>query len=323
MFWSSKSKNRRFRRKHVLEVKLSASQRRQTRLRRFAVLLTVACSVFLGLLGVWRGGEWLLRHFIYENPAFAIHHLQIETDGVISREQLRHWAGVKLRDNLWALDLARVKRDLEMMPIIQSAAIERILPHTLSIRVTEREPIAQCALGAHTPTSANTTETPNTTAYLLDAEGYVMLPLQPHQRAVPAPTNEHYPVLTGAPVNDLCPGQQVESPQVRAALQWVEAFARSPMAGMIALKQIDVSQPGVLVITTEQGSEIIFGLQDAEIQIRRWRAIVDYGQKTGKHLAGADLSVSNNIPTRWIEASLAPPANPKPLPALRHRKKNV
>ena len=319
MFWfSSKSKNRRFRRNHVLDVKLSASQRRQTRLRRFAVLLTVSCSVFAGLVGVWRGGEWLLRHFIYENPAFAIHHLQIETDGVISREQLRHWAGVKVNDNLWALDLARIKRDLEMMPIIQSAAIERILPHTLSIRVSEREPIAQYVFPQIR--AAGVRDRGN---YLLDSEGFVMLPLQPHQRATPAPTNEHYPVLAGVPVSDLCPGTQSESVQVRAALQWIEAFARSPMAGLIELHQIDVSQPNVLVITTEQGSEITFGLQDAESQIRRWRAIVDYGQKTGKHLAGADLSVANNIPTRWIEASLVPPANPKPLPTPRRKKKNA
>jgi hypothetical protein len=262
--------------------------------------------------------EWLLRHFIYENTAFAIHHLQIETDGVISREQLRHWAGVKVNDNLWALDLARVKRDLEMMPIIQSASIERVLPHTLNIRVTEREPIAQYILPQLRATGA--TDRGN---YLLDSEGYVILPLQPHQRATPPSTNEHYPVLVGVPVNDLTPGQQIETVQVRAALRWIEAFACSPMAGLIELRQIDVSQPNVLVISTEQGSEITFGLQDAEIQIRRWRAIVDYGQKTGKHLAGADMSVSNNIPTRWVEASLVPPANPKPLPTLRHKKKNA
>jgi cell division septal protein FtsQ len=309
------SKNRRYRRNHVLDVKLSASQRRETRLRRIVVLLTVSLSVFAGLVGAWRGGEWLLRHFIYENAAFAIYHLQIETDGVISREQLRHWAGIKINDNLWALDLARVKRDLEMMPIIQSASIERVLPHTLNIRVTEREPIAQYVLPQ--ARAAGVTDRGN---YLLDSEGYVMLPLQPHQRSTPVSTNEHYPVLVGVPVTELTPGQQIDSAQVRSALRWIDAFASSPMAGVIELHQIDVSQPNVLVVTTEQGSEIIFGLQDAEIQIRRWRAIVDYGQRTGKHLASADLSISNNIPTRWVEASLVPPANPKPLPQPRNRR---
>ena len=50
---------------------------------------------------------------------------------------------VGLENNLFALDLSRVKRDLELVPAIESADVERILPHTLKICVTEREPIAQ------------------------------------------------------------------------------------------------------------------------------------------------------------------------------------
>lgn len=50
---------------------------------------------------------------------------------------------MKVDHNLFALDLARIKRDLELAPAIQSAAVERVLPHTLKIRVTEREPVAQ------------------------------------------------------------------------------------------------------------------------------------------------------------------------------------
>ncbi len=42
-----------------------------------------------------------------------------------------------------ALDLMRVKRDLEMQPPIQFVAVERVLPHTLKITITEREPVAQ------------------------------------------------------------------------------------------------------------------------------------------------------------------------------------
>ena len=317
MSWfKRKDKNRRLRRTHVLDVKLSATQRRQTRWRRTGLLLTVLVSVFAGLLLVWRGGEWAMRQLIYDNPGFAIRRLEVETDGVLSLEQLRHWAGVKLNDNLWELDLARVKRDLELMPIIQSVSIERILPHTLRIRVSEREPIAQ-----YTLPQARFAGVEDRGVYLLDEQGYVMFPLESQQRATPAPTNEHLPALVGVPATDLSPGHQVESPQVRAALLWIVAFARSAMAGLIDLKQIDVSQRNVLLVTTGQGAEITFGLLNPDLQLRRWRAIADFGQKNGKCLVAADLSVSNNIPTRWTEASLVPPSTPRPLPTLRNRKK--
>ena len=51
--------------------------------------------------------------------------------------------GVKVGQNLLALDLARVKRDLEMVSAIRSATVERMAPHTLKLRVSEREPLAQ------------------------------------------------------------------------------------------------------------------------------------------------------------------------------------
>ena len=38
---------------------------------------------------------------------------------------------VRTGQNLMALDLTRVQRDLEIQPPIQFAAVERVLPHTL------------------------------------------------------------------------------------------------------------------------------------------------------------------------------------------------
>src|SRR5260370_23798635 len=103
-------------------------------------------GVFWGLLLVWRRGEWMVRRFVYENLGFAIHQLDVQTDGAIALEQLRSWAGVKLEDNLFALDLARVQRDLELVSVIQRASVERVFPHTLRLRVMERTPIAQFIL---------------------------------------------------------------------------------------------------------------------------------------------------------------------------------
>src|SRR6266446_6270274 len=180
MWPKGKPKNRRFEREHVLDVKLRSSQRRQLRVRQAAIVLGGAFSIFFGLFGAWRGGEWLIRHFLTENPAFAIHQLDVQTDGIISIEQLRRWAGVRLENNLLALDLARVKRDLELMPAIESADVERILPHTLRIRVTEREPIAQFQLPQLRPDTGYLGG-----VYLLDARGCVMAPLEPQQMSVP------------------------------------------------------------------------------------------------------------------------------------------
>ena len=95
------------------------------------------------------------------------------------------------------------------------------------------------------------------------------------------------------------------------------------MAGLVDLRRIDVAAPEILVVTTEQGSEVTFGLQDLERQLRRWRRIHDEGLRLNKSLATLDLAVSNNIPLRWLQASAGPVNSPKAPKTLRNKKKNV
>ena len=315
MWFRRKPKNRRFERKRVLDVKLRSSQRRQRRFRRFTMVFGGLLLLGIGGFGLSRGGDWALQRLLYENAAFAIHHLDVETDGVIAREQIRRWAGVKLEDNLMGLDLERVKRDLELVPVIQSAAVERLLPHTLKIRITEREPIARFFYP--TLRAGGLAERG---VCLIDAHGMVMNPLEPHQRSAPSVvTNDVLPVLIGVPANEVRPGYQVESASVRAALRFIREFEQSNMAEVAELKEIDLTVAGILQVTTSHGVELIFGFNDTAQQLRRWRVIQDYVQRSGKHLTWTDLSVSNNVPARFVDLTLAPPAPPKPNKPSRKR----
>jgi cell division septal protein FtsQ len=265
---------------------------------------------------LWRIGGWTMDRLVYQNQAFSVAEIDMQTDGVIATEQLRRWAGVKNGQNLLALDLARVKRNLELVPFIQSVSVERILPHTLRIRVCEREPIAQVMvsrsrLGGRIEQAV----------YHLDADGWVMAPLDPRQRATPQNQPEQLPLISGLKVAHV--GHPVEVLQAKAALQLIDAFDRSTMAGVTELKKIEVSAAEVLVATTGQGGEVTFGLTDFEQQLRRWHEIYEMGQKLGKAVATLDLAVSNNIPATWIEASIVPPLPPKAPKVLRNKRKHV
>jgi len=222
--------------------------------------------------------------------------------------QLRRWTGVGLGQNLLALDLAQVKRNLEGRSVVQSASIERVLPHTLRIRVVEREPVAQVSVPR--PRAQGS---PELATVHLDADGWVMMPLDPHQRATPPnqPTDQ-LPLITGLNATEVQDGRRLESPPAQAALRLLVAFNHSPLAGVVDLKRIDVSAPQVLVVTTGQGSEVTLGLADPEQQLRRWQAIYELGRKMGKAIASVDLAVTNNIPARWLEASAVPAGPPKP-----------
>src|SRR5689334_6953262 len=174
MWFSRKRRNRRNSRVHVLDVKLRSDQLRSSRMRLAALTFGVLFGTVFALYLLWLTGAWVLDRLVYENRAFTIEKVDVQTDGVISTEQLRRWAGVRSGQNLLALDLARVKRDLELVPLVSSVSIERVLPRTLRIRVTEREAVAQINVLRSKPGAAVEVATVH-----LDADGYVMLPLDP------------------------------------------------------------------------------------------------------------------------------------------------
>lgn len=316
--FNRKPKNRRLNRVHVLDVKLRSDQVRRSRMRLGALVFGTLFGTVFGAYILWRAGEWLVNRLVYENPAFAIRVVEVENNGVISADQLRRWANVKVGENLMALDMERVKRDLELVPMIATVSLERILPRTLRIRVTEREAVAQA-----TVPRLNAAGRWESVVYHLDAEGMVMLPVPPRQRGTPLDSPEEpLPSLLGINLNQLQPGTKLNSPRARAALDLISRFALSPMAGLVDLREVDVSVPGVLVVQTDQGSKVTFGLNDFDQQFRRWREIHELGLQLKRNVAAIDLAVSNNVPVRWLEATVAPPPA-KPPKTPRTRKRNV
>ncbi len=325
MWFKREQKNRRLHRGHVLDVKVRSDQVRAARTRLASIALGMVFGTVFGLYLLWRTGEWALDRLVYENSTFAIRKIEVQTDGMIAPEQLRRWANVKLGANLIALDLAAVKRNLELVSVIDSdpddsdsVHVERVLPNTLKIRVKERVPVAQ----VNVPVVAASGQIA-VSVFQLDLKGCVIKPLDPRLCVIPlSQMSAQLPVVTGLNVHQLQPGHRVESPQAQAALQLIGAFDHSPMAGLVDLRSVDVSRPGVVVATTGQGGEITFGLENLEQQLTRWRKIYDLGTSNNKTIASLDLAVANNVPVRWAE-TISAPATPKNSKPQHIRRKNV
>ncbi|HWD20667.1 MAG TPA: FtsQ-type POTRA domain-containing protein [Verrucomicrobiae bacterium] len=318
-FFKTKKRNRRAaEREHVLDVRLRATQSRAARLRVAGVSLGALLAVATIALIGWRGGKFLLDRLVYENDAFAIQQIEVRTDGVLTTEIIRRWAGVRSGDNLMALDLMRVKRALEEQPPVQFVAIERMLPHTLKVTVTERDPVAQ-AMVSQTMPDGHVEQA----IFDFDADGFPMRPLDPSWRTAPPAPNETLPILVGVAASDVAPGRQIESAQIRAALRLIAEFDHSPMMGFADLQRVNVALPEILQATTSQGAQITFSLNHFDTQLRRWRLIYDQYQRWGRAITSADLSISNNVPVRWAALNGVPPPAPKPAAPHRTKRKNV
>lgn len=317
--WLHPHRNRRFgERQFVLDVKMRTRQMRVARWRAAGAGLAGVMALALFALVFWRGGQWFLDDAVYKNPAFAIQRVEVRTDGVIAPAVIRGWAMVRPGQNLLSLDLMRVKRDLEMHSPIAGVSVERVLPGTLRIRVTERQPVAQ-AITLQPRRGGGFDAVPHD----FDETGVVMQPLDPAWRLTPAPSNALLPTLTGVPPQDLNPGHQAESPQVLAALRLLTELDRSPMAGLAELQSINVASPEILEATTSQGARITFALNQFDVQLRRWRAVYNHGQAEGKAIAALDISISNHLPVRWVASNTVPPLLNQFVKPNKPKRKNV
>jgi len=303
MSWRSSRNKRRARRAEVLRVRAEGRAGRLT-VGRCVVALLLAGVATLGLHLAHRGWAALRDEVLVPQRVFGLRVVDIQPDLVwLSRAEVLQWTGLRAGDNLLTLDLDRIKRDLELVPQIEEAALERLLPDTLRIVVRERQPVARvrgvlAEQGRLVPVT-----------FFLDARGRVMPPVgadRPDLRAA----WDALPLVTGLDGAALRVGRNVDSPAVRTALEVVRAFPQSPLAGEVTLLSLDVAEPDQVQVLTAQGAEVVLPLTRPDEPLHRWRLVHEAGRRLGRHIRWLDLTVTNNCPLLWQPGEPAPAAPP-------------
>ncbi len=297
----AKRRNSKSGRKKLLSVKVQSQQTRRERLRWLRSLSALVAAIAAIIAVCWQGGAFALNRLVYENESFSVRQLYYRTDGIINVGQLKQWGGVRSGENLLKLDLLRIKRDIELAPRVKAASVERFLPDTLQVRVAERVPMAQ--IWAWQRDGAGVTDY-DCVRLQLDETGHVMSPID--GRSVVAPEKQaewSLPVVSGIELKklkSLAPGRPAGLPKLRAALGLIGEFRRSPLAGVVDLRVIDLSQPRILRVTTGDGGQVDLSTGRLARQLNRWARIQAHGQKFGLAIETVDLSVTNNVPVRWM-----------------------
>lgn len=313
--------NRRKSEKSLLNVTLRADQARAQRNKTLTNVAGALFGVIFIVLLVWRGIDLALDEFVYSNRAFNVRKLEVSTDGYLTRETILHWADVEAGDNLMALDLNHVKRNLERVPVIQTASLERVLPDVLRVRVAERMPIARVTMvlpysGGYYPATIP-----------LDPKGYVLVPLQRnHVRDARVLNYGALPELKGVDEMELRTSGLLQSPNVLAALRLVDDFRRSPLVGAVDMKEIDIAPSGILTVTTGAGSRVKFSSEhEFRPQLLRWQQIHNEGRAAGQEIVEVDLSITNHVPAKFrtARAPVRSPSAARPVSARPTHSKNA
>lgn len=298
----TKSKARK--QQHLLEVTVRRDTAIAMRQRALAAFFCKT-ALFLALTaGAWIGGKELLRRFLWENPDYFLTDLRVTpTDGALTREQILHAAGIVEGRNVFTLKLAEARAELDKLPQVERAEIQRVLPNRIDITITERRPIAWVTLRASDdPMSSEK-------ALLIDARGVVMR----SKRTLPE--YYHLPVISGVPVENFTPGQRVNTFEMQAALELVRLNVDNTHWQAL---NIDLSKGYCLVVTDRNRAKITFGLDHIDQQLERLFRILDFIEPTGKEIQTIHLMVERNTPVTFVEpppAAAESVATPTPVRA--------
>lgn len=155
-------------------IDLGRTRRNHRRLQAQKILMIFANIVLLA--GIVLAGLWLYRK-TQEDIRFRV--TQVTTTGVAhTPKAVLDAIGKRYKGaNLFRLDIHDVQSDLRPVPWIKSVAVEKKLPNTLVIHVTERKPVALALIG--------------TTLRYVDGDGVVFADL------TPAVGDGSLPIVTG------------------------------------------------------------------------------------------------------------------------------
>lgn len=197
----------------------------------------------------------------------------------LSRDEVVALAGVKPGDDMFSLRLKRIGEQLVKNPWVEKVTVRRYFPHTLTIDLVEREPVAIVNMGY---------------LYYLDKKGDVFKPLNEGDRI-------DYPVVTGIVEEDMVkdPGGS------REAFQGVLRVISVLSAGT-AFRLDDVSEIhydkgfGYTLFTTRGGVPVRVGNDAFEIKIARLARIYRDLQAQTPRMEYIDLDYNDKIVVKKV-----------------------
>lgn len=276
---------------HLCEVKARAHKARLHRNRWiFGIVARLTLVAFLlggSAYGIWRGVDYLFL----SNAEFSLTELSIETDGNMSREEIIAASGVQLGSNIFKLSLANIREDLELLPQVQRAEVNRGMPNRLTIRVVERTPIAWVL---HREPEGDPYTIPG--AFLVDARGVLMSA----DRLLPEYLR--LPIITGIETAHQMAGNSVDSDALRSALQLIVTTNNALDQHALKVRAIDLSKRYCMVVTDANKAKVTMALERLPDQLTRWETLSTHVHERGLDIATANLMLQRDIPVTFMLA---------------------
>ena len=252
------------------------------------------------------------KRFFFENADYQVRTIELQTDGTLQREQILKVADLHEGENIFSVNLGRVRDSVQRLPQVDDVEVVRKLPGEIDIRVVERKPVAWI-------TGDKQISDPfvSDAAFLVDARGVLM------KEKKLLPEYLGLPLILGCSSESLEAGKVVESLEAKTALELLRLSTRSFMQTRFLIREIDVSKSYCLLVTDKNHARVTFALNDLEPQLQRLEQFLVYCDDSKQELETVNLLVQRNIPVTFakppaavINDTIDPSVEPRILKAI-------
>ncbi len=246
------------------------------------IAVVIGLLVFLGM-----SVRALLVSQIFTNPKYQVRVIEVNTDGIMSREEALKQTGIKEGVNIYSLNLESAQRVLSAIPEVKMAKVERIVPDTVSIKIEGRIPVAWIA-----PRNTGEDPTAMESAFLVDAAGVMM------KSAPFVPGRLQLPVVYGVPTEQWRAGDRIDLPELLSTL---ELFTRAAERHHpeVVLRAADISKGWCIEAWENVQTRYTFGMQNIAEQLDRLQLIMTHVAQTSQKLASVNLIPERNTPVTF------------------------
>ncbi|MCS6771523.1 MAG: FtsQ-type POTRA domain-containing protein [Kiritimatiellae bacterium] len=252
------------------------SAKGRERVQKTAALTILCLALLVTGWAAYAGLSVAGDHLFARNERYRIRQIDISTDGTLPITHLREYAGVSEGQNLFAVDIRQIARNIERTPRVRSVEVRRILPDTLSIRVRERIPLARVAEGAAgAPTG-------------VDREGFILGP----------GVGRGLPIISGVSETGLSPGSVLTDPKTLDAIRLLEICEQSKLGPLLRIQAVNVRHPDYLDVALASGARILLGRDKLEWRLEKLADLILTHRELGLEIETADLTVDRNFPVR-------------------------
>jgi cell division septal protein FtsQ len=219
-----------------------------------------------GALALCVCAAWVFRAGLLKPSGFNVRWIEVRNEELLSKRRIRDLAGIRSGDNLFAVDLRKIRARICAHPDVRDAVVSRRMPGGVVIRVYERHPIAAvyCPVSSAPRRSSLLTrysQGERMRRYVVDSEGVVL-------SARKERNSKRLPLLLGLRLGTVRPGDRLHSTEAKNALGIVEHYRESELCRQLEMVSVDVSDPDNYIMKSNVIQEIRLGADNLDERLR-------------------------------------------------------